>query len=115
MGVIAMAIVTWFYLRLPETLAPEDVRPFTVASILDGFRIVLTNRIALFYTLSSTFIFGALFGFINSAQQIYVGIYELGRWFPSRSLPSRPSCRRLRSSMRGSSAATACAFSRTAR
>lgn len=82
MGVIAMAIVTWFYLRLPETLAPEDVRPFTVASILDGFRIVLTNRIALFYTLSSTFIFGALFGFINSAQQIYVGIYELGAWFP---------------------------------
>ncbi len=27
MGVVAIGIVTWFYLRLPETLAPEDVRP----------------------------------------------------------------------------------------
>jgi DHA1 family bicyclomycin/chloramphenicol resistance-like MFS transporter len=38
--------------------------------------------VALCYTLASTFIFGALFGFINSAQQIYVGIYGLGVWFP---------------------------------
>jgi len=43
---------------------------------------VLTDRIALCYTIASTFIFGALFGFINSAQQIYVGIYGLGAWFP---------------------------------
>ncbi len=70
----------WF--RLPETLASEDVRPLTLKSIAEGFRIVLTNRIALCYTISSTFIFGALFGFINSAQQIYVGIYGLGVWFP---------------------------------
>ncbi|MGO7755799.1 MFS transporter, partial [Rhizobium ruizarguesonis] len=28
------------------------------------------------------FIFGALFGFINSAQQVYVGIYDLGVYFP---------------------------------
>ena len=43
---------------------------------------MLTDRVALCYTLASTFIFGALFGFINSAQQIYVGIYGLGVWFP---------------------------------
>jgi DHA1 family bicyclomycin/chloramphenicol resistance-like MFS transporter len=28
------------------------------------------------------FIFGALMGFINSAQQIFVGIYDLGVYFP---------------------------------
>ncbi|MDI7863322.1 multidrug effflux MFS transporter [Rhizobiaceae bacterium n13] len=82
MAIAAIIVAAWMYFRLPETLHPQDVRPFTVASILDGFRIVLTNRIALCYTLASTFIFGALFGFINSAQQIYVGIYELGAWFP---------------------------------
>lgn len=82
MGVIGTLVAAWMYFRLPETLAPKDVRPFTPASILEGFRIVLTNRVALCYTLSSTFIFGALFGFINSAQQIYVGIYGLGVWFP---------------------------------
>ncbi|MDG3578572.1 multidrug effflux MFS transporter [Rhizobium sp. YJ-22] len=81
-AVIATVVGAWAYLRLPETLHPDDVRPFTVTSILGGFKIVLTNRIALCYTIASTFIFGALFGFINSAQQIYVGIYELGSLFP---------------------------------
>ncbi|WP_390920290.1 multidrug effflux MFS transporter [Neorhizobium turbinariae] len=82
MAVVSLAIGIWMYKRLPETLNPEDVRPFTPSSILDAFRIVLTNRIALCYTISSTFIFGALFGFINSAQQVYMGIYHLGAWFP---------------------------------
>ncbi|WP_416797081.1 multidrug effflux MFS transporter [Ciceribacter azotifigens] len=82
MAVVATLVGCWMYVRLPETLSPADVRPFTVRSILGGFRIVLTDRVALCYTLASTFIFGALFGFINSAQQIYVGIYHLGTWFP---------------------------------
>jgi len=82
MAVMTVIVGTWMYIRLPETLHPEDVRPFTARSILGGFRIVLTDRVALCYTLASTFIFGGLFGFINSAQQIYVGIYGLGVWFP---------------------------------
>ena len=81
MAVVALAVAAWMYFRLPETLHEEDIRPFTVASVLGGFRIVLTNRVALCYTIASMFIFGALFGFINSAQQIYVGIYGLGVWF----------------------------------
>jgi DHA1 family bicyclomycin/chloramphenicol resistance-like MFS transporter len=79
---LAAMIAVWAYLRLPETLDPRNVRPFTVRSVLDGFKLVLTNRIALCYTLATTFIFGSLFGFINSAQQIYVGIYDLGVYFP---------------------------------
>jgi DHA1 family bicyclomycin/chloramphenicol resistance-like MFS transporter len=82
MAVIAVMVTAWMSLRLPETLDPADKRPFTASSILQAFRIVLGNRVALCYTLASAFIFGALFGFINSAQQIYVGIYELGAWFP---------------------------------
>ncbi|MCJ8518185.1 multidrug effflux MFS transporter [Pseudorhizobium tarimense] len=81
MAVVATAVGIWMYLRIPETLHPEDVRPLTARSILDGFRIVLTNRLALCYAIASMFIFGALFGFINSAQQVYVGIYDLGAWF----------------------------------
>jgi DHA1 family bicyclomycin/chloramphenicol resistance-like MFS transporter len=81
-AVVAIIVTTWVARKLPETLDPADVRPFTVKSIVAGFLIVLTNRMALCYTLASTFIFGALFGFINSAQQVYVGIYQLGVWFP---------------------------------
>ena len=82
MGGIGLAISIWAYLRLPETLKPENRRAFDPATILDGFRIVLTNRVALCYTIATTFVFSALFGFINSAQQIYVEIYGLGTWFP---------------------------------
>jgi len=82
MAVAAVIISTWMYLRLPETLDKADVRPFTIKSVAAGFKIVLTNRVALCYTIASTFIFGALFGFINSAPQVYMGIYALGAWFP---------------------------------
>ena len=82
MAVIAAAITLWAYVRLPETLALEKRRPFTLASVADGFRLVMTNRLSLWYTLATSIIFGALFGFINSSQQVYVGIYGLGVWFP---------------------------------
>lgn len=81
-GIIGTIVALWTWRKLPETLHAEDVRPFTPTVILQGFRIVLTNRSALFYTLSSAVIFGALFGFINSANQIYIEVYELGNWFP---------------------------------
>lgn len=82
MAAIATIATLWAFLRLPETLAQERRRPFSAAAVLDGFRIVLTNRVALCYTIASTLVFGGLLGFINSAQQIYVGIYRLGVWFP---------------------------------
>lgn len=82
MGLLALLITIWAALRMPETQRPEDRRPFTFAAIWQAFGIVLANRTSLFYTLGSTFVFGSLFGFINSAQQIYVGIYDLGVWFP---------------------------------
>jgi DHA1 family bicyclomycin/chloramphenicol resistance-like MFS transporter len=82
MAAIALAVTIWTAIRLPETLHPEYRRAFTLRSIVGGFGIVLTNRTSLCYTLATTIVFGALFGFINSAQQIYVGIYGLGVWFP---------------------------------
>ncbi|MGB3538956.1 MAG: multidrug effflux MFS transporter [Mesorhizobium sp.] len=82
MGVGALLITLWAFLRLPETLHPEFRRPFTWSAVTSGFRIVLSDRAALCYTLAGMFTFGALFGFINSAQQVYVDIYGLGAWFP---------------------------------
>lgn len=78
----ALAITVWTALRMPETMHPQDRRPLSLMSIVNGFRIVLTTRVSLCYTLASMIIFGSLFGFINSAQQVYVGIYGLGVWFP---------------------------------
>ncbi len=82
MGLAGIVVTLWMALRLPETLDPADKRPFNPRAIAQAFGIVLGNRLALCYTLASTFIFGSLFGFINSAQQVYVGIYDLGTMFP---------------------------------
>ena len=82
MSGLAALILAWAFLRLPETLHPEYRRPLRLAVIVEGFRLVFTNRVAFFYGLAGMFLFGAMFGFIISSQQIFVGIYGLGPLFP---------------------------------
>lgn len=81
-GLLAMSIAIWAYYRLPETLAPENRRALRFSTVLEGFRVVFTNRMAFFYAMAGMFVFGALFGFINASQQIYVDVYDLGALFP---------------------------------
>ncbi|WP_210338187.1 MULTISPECIES: multidrug effflux MFS transporter [unclassified Devosia] len=81
MGVLALAIMIWGYFKLDETLSEDKRRPLSIKSIASGFRIVCTNRTAFFYGLAGMFLFGALMGFISSAQQVYVEVYGLGLWF----------------------------------
>jgi DHA1 family bicyclomycin/chloramphenicol resistance-like MFS transporter len=82
LGLFAAVITVWIFLRLPETLSDDRRQPLSPAGILASFRIVLTNRVAVGYTLASAVILGGLFGFINSAQQIFVEVFELGTAFP---------------------------------
>ncbi|WP_274426829.1 multidrug effflux MFS transporter [Chelativorans sp. YIM 93263] len=82
MAAMASIVTVWSLFRLPETLAPENRRMLSLKVVTESFRYVVTNRIAFCYALATTAIFGALFGFINSAQQIYVEIYDMGEWFP---------------------------------
>lgn len=76
-------VTVWTYLRLPETLKPENVRPFTFSSIIEGFGIVFGNRLSLSYIMATAVLFGALMGFLTSSQQIYVEHYGMGAWFPA--------------------------------
>jgi MFS transporter, DHA1 family, multidrug resistance protein len=76
-------VMVWVFLRLPETLKPEDQRPFTFRSIVEGFGIVFGNRVSLSYIMATALIFGALMGFLTSSQQIYVGHFNMGPWFPA--------------------------------
>ena len=82
MGVLAAAFWLWTFVRLPETLPLSARRPLSIKAVFSGFAIVFTNRMAISYGLAGTFLFGALFGFISSSQQIYVDIYGLGVYFP---------------------------------
>lgn len=77
-----LVMTVWCFLRLPETLAGENRRPLRVGPVLEAFRIVVTNRVASGYAIATGLVFGCLFAFLNSAQQIYQETYGIGALFP---------------------------------
>jgi DHA1 family bicyclomycin/chloramphenicol resistance-like MFS transporter len=75
------ALAVWAYLRLPETMAPEDRRLLKPSRIASGYLAFLRNRISLGYTLASALCFGALFGYISASEQIFLETFHLGDKF----------------------------------
>ena len=83
-GVLALAggaFMIWAAIRLPETLHPQDRMPIRVGRIAGAFREAVTNRQSIGYTLAMTAITGALFGFINSSQQIFFDVFKAPELF----------------------------------
>jgi len=79
----AFVVAAWTWLRLPET-RPRDLRtPLSPVSAVRSYADVARNRIALGYTLASGIAFGSLFGFLTTAQAVFVDVYGLGVWFPA--------------------------------
>ncbi len=81
LAVFGSIVFVWAGLRLPETLHPEDRVPTSVRSIAHAFRLTLSSRIAVGYMLAMAFMLGGLFGFINSAQQIFVDVFDVPHLF----------------------------------
>jgi len=79
---IALSSLTWFTLRLPETLAPQNRMSFSLQRIFHATLEIVRIRPAVGYTISAGLISGAFLGYLNSAQQIYQEQYALGRNFP---------------------------------
>ncbi|MFH2039850.1 MAG: multidrug effflux MFS transporter [Chloroflexota bacterium] len=79
---MALANLTWFAVRMPETLAEDRRAPFSLTRIVAATREIIGIRSALGYTLSAGLVSGAFIGYINSAQQILQEQYELGDQFP---------------------------------
>lgn len=79
---LALITVTWFALRMPETLSPEHRAPFTLQRILETTREIVRIRVALGYTVSAGLVGGAFLGYLNSSQQIFQEQYALGDLFP---------------------------------
>ena len=75
LGVYGILLTLWAMLRLPETLAPENRRPLSVAKIAEATRLTLTTRQSIGNTVSQTLLMGALFAFIGSIQQIVFDVF----------------------------------------
>jgi len=81
LGVAAILLFIWVLIRLPETLKVEQQRPLSFVNIRQGFQLVLGNRITLGYMAASGVIFGALFSFIASSEQIFDDVFGVGDRF----------------------------------
>lgn len=69
--IASVLVFIWAAIRLPETLDPANRLSLSAGRVAQGFRFVLTDRLALGYTAGSTLLQGGLFGFILSVQQIF--------------------------------------------
>lgn len=79
---MGLAILAWYMLRQPETLAPDMRRPFRLEGVLKAMIEVLSHRVALRYLIVMTLGFGQLMAYLSSAQAVYVDTLGVGEDFP---------------------------------
>lgn len=82
LAALAVLLMLWAMMRLPETLHPEDRLPIQPQRIAQAFALAASNRTSLCYILAQTVLFGGLLGFINSAQQVFADAFGAARQFP---------------------------------
>jgi len=79
---LGLLVTIWFALRQEETLPRERRMPLAPGRIAAAAREVVSHRQSFGYTVASGLIFGALIGYLTSAQQILQQQYSLGPRFP---------------------------------
>lgn len=79
---LAAMVFAWAWARLPETLAHADRQPLDLRSVAHNLPLTFTTRSAVGYVLGAGLTFGAMFGYINSAQQLVGEHFGAGDNFP---------------------------------
>lgn len=82
LGGVAVAGMAWVWFRLPETLHPEYRQKIELPVIAANMRDALINRASVGYVLGTALLIGAVFGYVNSAQQLLGEHFAVGDWFP---------------------------------
>lgn len=83
LAVFGAGMLAWTALRLPETLPPARRLPMAPSRIAGAVLSVATARQTVGYGLAGGTMFGAMFGFLTSAEQIFDEVFLLGPWFPA--------------------------------
>ncbi|WP_273678487.1 multidrug effflux MFS transporter [Erythrobacter fulvus] len=82
MAVAGVAVGAWVHFRLPESLSEENRQPIRVGTIARNMTRALSLPSVVGYVFGSALVFGALFGFINSSQQLITETFGAGDIFP---------------------------------
>ena len=81
LAVMGLVMIAWLR-RLPETLEPADVRPLDWRTMVSGWATVTRHRRAAGYMIASGMMQGALYGYLNSSEQIIDEVFNAQSWFP---------------------------------
>ncbi|WP_068862859.1 multidrug effflux MFS transporter [Erythrobacter dokdonensis] len=82
MAVMGLFVGAWVHFRLPESLSPENRQPIIPRTIAVNMTRALALPSVVGYVFGSALVFGALFGFINSSQQLITETFSAGDIFP---------------------------------
>lgn len=83
-GILAIGgliMLVWSYFRLPETRPPEKRTSINPRAVLSAYATVFKTREAVGYMFASGVIFGALFAYISSSEQIFNDIFKTPETF----------------------------------
>jgi MFS transporter, DHA1 family, multidrug resistance protein len=79
--VYALVITLWIFLRLEETLKPENRIPFSLPNIRHGMIEILSHQGTRNYMICMGICFGSFLGYLNSSQQIFQEQFKTGDLF----------------------------------
>jgi MFS transporter, DHA1 family, multidrug resistance protein len=77
--IAGISCAVWASWRLPETADTTGRTPLKLGASL---RLALTTPQTVGYMVAAGFMFGCLMGYVSSAQQVFVDVFQLGEGFP---------------------------------
>ncbi len=80
-AVFTLLSSSWLLLRLPETLAPENKRPFRPGKLISGVREIFSIRQVVLTIGAQTLVFAILISSIMSSQQTFDQVFHQGEHF----------------------------------
>lgn len=81
MALLGLVMLAWIR-RLPETLDPANVRRLDVGTLAAGWLAVTLHRRAAGYMVAAGLMQGALYGYLNSSEQIIGDVFGARALFP---------------------------------
>ena len=81
-AVFSFASVGWLILRQPETLHPDNRRPFKARKLWNGIKEIAANRQVMLAICAQTLIYTMLFVALMSSQQIFDQSFGLAASYP---------------------------------
>ncbi|WP_084397743.1 multidrug effflux MFS transporter [Henriciella aquimarina] len=76
LGLAGIGMFIWIWMRLPETLSADNRQPLNFKASFRAYRTVVTTRETLGYMCASGVLFGALFAYVASSEQVFRDVFD---------------------------------------